>query len=187
MSPDAEKALQACKDLLSSLKIGGPKGRAQFEASLHPDGHMAHARHSREQIFFHNFKSELQDYVNAAWEVDEHGQKLREMEEEIDGEPTVLLDHDLATVWTPYWFRTDGVLSHVGTNSFGLLKVYYNKDGEESKKDYVRWEWKIVVIHDAGRLPTDAEVSKVMSAWTRRLQAISAGTIRYRIPPSQVV
>jgi hypothetical protein len=159
MSPDAEKALQVCKDLLSSIKLGGPKGRAQFEATLHPDGHMAHARQSHEKVFFHNFKGELQEYISTAWETDEYGQKTSDMEEGIDGEPIVLLDHDLATVWTPYWFRTDGNLSHVGTNSFGLLKVYYDKDGNESKKDHERWEWKIVVLHDTGRLPSDAEVS----------------------------
>jgi hypothetical protein len=160
LSPDAVKALHVCNDLLSSIKLGGQKGRLQFEASLYPDGHMAHARQSVEKIFFHNFKGELQDYVNEVWEEDEHGKKLQDMEEEIDGDPTVLIDHDLATVWTPYWFRTDGKLTHVGTNSFGLLKVYYDKDGKETRKDYDRWEWKIVVLHDTGRLPTDAEVSR---------------------------
>jgi hypothetical protein len=74
LSSDAEKALQVCENLLSSIKLGGPKGRTQFEASLHQDGHAAHARQSREVIFFHDFKSELQDYINVAWEVDEHGQ-----------------------------------------------------------------------------------------------------------------
>jgi hypothetical protein len=159
MSPDAEKALQVCKSLLSSIKLGGPKGRIQFEASLHQNGHMAHARQSHETIFFHNFNGELQDYISTAWEVDEYGQKVQDMEEEIDGAPTVLLDHDLATVWTPYWFRNNGALTHVGTNSFGLLKVYYDKDGKENRTNYEQWEWKIVVLHDTGRLPTDAEVS----------------------------
>jgi hypothetical protein len=82
------------------------------------------------------------------------------MEESINGEPTILVDHDLATVWTPYWFRLNGELSHVGTNSFGLLKVYYDKDGKENKENHERWEWKIVASHDTGRSPTDAEVSR---------------------------
>jgi hypothetical protein len=160
MSPDAESALQVCKDLLSSLKQGGPEGRKQFEASLHPDGRMAHARPSIDNVFFHNFNGELQEYVKEAWVVDEYGQKIQDMEEGIDGQPTVLLDNDLATVWTPYWFRVGGKLTHVGTNSFGLLKVYYDKDGKESKAAYELWKWKIVVLHDTGREPTDVEVSR---------------------------
>jgi hypothetical protein len=159
-SLDAEKALQVCKDLLSSLKLGGPKGRSQFGSTLYPDGHMAHVRQSQDKIFFHSFKGELQDYVNDAWEVDEHGENLRNMEEAIDGDPTVLIDHDIATIWTPYWFRINGELSHVGVNSFGLLKVYFDQDGKENRTDYERWEWKIVVLHDTGRPPTDLEVSK---------------------------
>lgn len=82
--------------------------------------------------------------------------------EEIDGEPTVLIDHDLAMVWTPFWFRVYGEISHVGTNLFNLIKVY--EDGGESGK----WEWKVVMASDTARLPTDEERKRLDEEYARR-------------------
>lgn len=48
LSPDAQSALAVCQRLLASLYIGGEAGRKQFEFTLHPSGHMAHARYFRQ-------------------------------------------------------------------------------------------------------------------------------------------
>jgi hypothetical protein len=162
-SSDAIAALQVCKDILGALKIGGLEGKKQFESTLHPDGCMAHARYFRGGgVFFQNFQGEFQEYLNTVWEVDDQGNKVRDMEEGLWGEPTVLVDHEMATVWTPFWYRVNGNLSHVGTNSFGLLKVYKHENGNESKEGKGKGTWKIVVAHDTGRIPTEDEVSEAL-------------------------
>lgn len=78
-----------------------------------------------------------------------------EFNEEIDGAATVLVDHDLAMVWTPFWFRVRGEITHVGTNCFNLIKVYGNSQDSEDKDR--KWGWKIMMICDTARAPTDAE------------------------------
>lgn len=40
-----------------------------------------------------------------------------------DGEPTVLIDGDLAVVWGRYVFEVDGQRSHVGTDAFCLVRT----------------------------------------------------------------
>lgn len=81
-----------------------------------------------------------------------------EYNEEIDGDATVLVDHDLAVVWTPFWFRVKGEITHVGTNCFSLLKMY--EDAEESGGNG-KWEWKIMMICDTARTPTDEERNRL--------------------------
>lgn len=85
--------------------------------------------------------------------------------EEIDGDATVLVDHDLAMVWTPFWFRTNGELSHVGTNCFHLLKVY--QDGQETTENG-KWEWKVVMACDTARAPTDEDRKRLDEEYARR-------------------
>jgi len=50
---------------------------------------------------------------------------------------TVLVDGDLASVWTPYQFYFDGKFRHCGANSFQLVRI--NK------------EWKIQYLVDTRR------------------------------------
>lgn len=38
-------------------------------------------------------------------------------------DPTILVDGDIATVWTPYEFFLDGEFSHAGTDVFVLLRT----------------------------------------------------------------
>lgn len=52
----------------------------------------------------------------------------------------VEVDGDLAVVWTPYVFRFGGVVHHVGTNIFNLLK------------DEENGTWAITGIADTYRL-----------------------------------
>lgn len=88
-----------------------------------------------------------------------------EYNEEIDGDATVLVDHDLAVVWTPFWFRVKGDITHVGTNCFNLLKMY--EDAEESGGNG-KWEWKIMMICDTARTPTDEERKRLDKDITQR-------------------
>ncbi|HJP76011.1 MAG TPA: nuclear transport factor 2 family protein [Pseudonocardiaceae bacterium] len=57
--------------------------------------------------------------------------------EELFYRPTVLIDDDIAMVWTRYDFLVDGELHHWGTNIFSLLK----RDGR----------WRLSAIADNGR------------------------------------
>ncbi|KAJ7225119.1 hypothetical protein B0H12DRAFT_277833 [Mycena haematopus] len=63
----------------------------------------------------------------------------QEMSEIISAQPTVLVDSDIAMAWTPYEFYFDGVLHHVGTDIWSLLK----KDGK----------WVISGLADNSRAP----------------------------------
>ena len=82
-----------------------------------------------------------------------------EWEECIDGEATVMVDHDIAMVWTPYYFRRQGKLSHVGTNIFNLVKIFKNGGNVEGTGE---WEWKIVTALDTAREPSEAQVSVLL-------------------------
>ena len=43
--------------------------------------------------------------------------------EEFVGTPVVLIDGDLATVWTEYTFKIDGELSHTGVDAIHLVRT----------------------------------------------------------------
>ncbi|KAJ7806420.1 hypothetical protein B0H14DRAFT_1567957 [Mycena olivaceomarginata] len=66
----------------------------------------------------------------------------QEMSEIISAQPTVLVDREIAMAWTPYEFYFDGVVHHVGTDIWSLLK----QDGK----------WVISGLADNSRAP-DAE------------------------------
>ncbi|KAF7357287.1 putative lumazine-binding protein [Mycena sanguinolenta] len=65
----------------------------------------------------------------------------QEMSEIISGQPTVLIDRDIAMAWTPYEFYFDGVLHHVGTDIWSFLKT----DGK----------WMISGLADNSRAPDE--------------------------------
>lgn len=190
LSSDADSALTVVQNLLASLSIPSSSGRARFDATLHPHGHMVHARYSRvSEPVFHNFDNtspdSLQAFVAASgcWndpsdrakgadaesgpnlvvldsttstvqQRDTEKEQLPEFEESIAGEATVMVDHDIAMVWAPFYFRSKGKVSHVGTNIFNLVKVY--KDGKVGGDD---WEWKVATALDTARAPSDEEAS----------------------------
>ncbi|KAJ7199657.1 hypothetical protein GGX14DRAFT_172510 [Mycena pura] len=47
----------------------------------------------------------------------------REMAGPISGQPVVLVDRDIAMAWTPYEFKVDGWLDHIGTD------IWFRKAG----------------------------------------------------------
>lgn len=51
--------------------------------------------------------------------------------------PLVRIDHDLAVVWAPFDFLSDGKVDHCGTDLFSLVRL----DGQ----------WRIAAIADTGR------------------------------------
>ena len=51
--------------------------------------------------------------------------------------PLVRVDHDLAVVWAPFEFLSDGKVDHCGTDLFSLVRV--------------NGEWRIAAIADTGR------------------------------------
>lgn len=188
LTSEAQAALNVVQKLLSALSNNSSDGRAQFTSTLHPQGHMGHARYTRvPQPVFHNFEDSspdsLQAFVagsgcwnspiepKAGWvsppdskSSPDHTQTKSKQsqgdvpgwEECIDGEATVMVDHDIAMVWTPYYFRRQGKLSHVGTNIFNLIKVYENGGDAEGKGE---WEWKIATALDTAREPSEEQVS----------------------------
>lgn len=74
------------------------------------------------------------------------------------------------------------MLSHVGTNSFGLAKVVKVKEagvdetgtGESGGElptggaEDGNWEWKIVVIHDTARKATAEEKDRLDAEYTEK-------------------
>ena len=57
-------------------------------------------------------------------------------------DPLVRVDHDLAVVWAPFNFYSDGKVDHCGTDVFNLVRV----DGK----------WLIAGIADTGISPCPA-------------------------------
>jgi hypothetical protein len=51
--------------------------------------------------------------------------------------PLVRIDHDLAVVWAPFDFLSDGKVDHCGTDLFSLVRV--------------NGQWRIAAIADTGR------------------------------------
>ncbi|KAL6832176.1 hypothetical protein V8C40DRAFT_238039 [Trichoderma camerunense] len=143
---DKQEVVNLCGRILETLKLGGAAGREQFLATLAPYGTACHARAMvnkgfEHEQFPHGFANRM------PWDSIEDG----ELEEGLDGEPTVLIDRDLAMVWTPYWFTRKGALTHLGTNCFTLIKAVW----DESLPQKV--EWKICGLTDTARPPTEED------------------------------
>ncbi|RFU27278.1 hypothetical protein B7463_g9045, partial [Scytalidium lignicola] len=152
LSHDGEIVLALCKKLLNTLRIMGPDGRAQFISTLAPGGQACHARPSLDPsipspvISYEDNKESFPNRID--WD---SGNDYEEgIDDGDDGrEIVVLVDHDIAMVWTPYWFKNNGQLTHVGTNCFTLAK-----DPVEG--------WKIVGMTDTGRWPSDEDKKRLL-------------------------
>lgn len=169
LSLEQQSPLRVCQTLLSSLTV---KDKSLFNSTLHPSGLFINVRHAtRGTILFNSTNGGIQGYLDQIWNTN------AVFEECVDSgrELIVLVDHDIATVWTPYWVRWDGKLSHVGTNSFGLAKVVTtqaNVEDNSRSSELTRseipkgelgdsecnWEWKVVTMHDTARPATAEEV-----------------------------
>ncbi|KAM0249001.1 hypothetical protein ACHAQJ_009250 [Trichoderma viride] len=144
--PEKQAILDLCLQALESLKFSGAAGRDTFLATLAPHGTACHARSMINKGF--EYESFPLGFANRIpW--DAIG--ANELEEGLDGEPTVLLDRDLGMVWTPYWFTRNGVLTHLGTNCFTLIKTTWDENSPQKA------EWKICGLTDTARLPTEGD------------------------------
>lgn len=152
LSRDGQAALAVCKKALDSLTIRGPEGRAQFVSTLALGGQVCHARPSQDPAVpsrLITYEKNEEEFPNRiAWD---SGDTLEEGIDDGEGgrEVVVLVDHDIAMVWTPFWFRRNGALTSVGTNCFTLVKHPLDATGSEG--------WKIVGMTDTGRLPSEEE------------------------------
>jgi len=153
-SQNEESAILATvQQFLSGIKARNP---AQMHACIHPSG--GHALLIRPSPSSPGTKQHLSltlaEVLNripfdSADELEENI-ALAEWEEGDDGmkyggrKSEVRVDRDLAVVWTPYEFRRNGALSHVGTNVFSLVK---EGDGEG--------RWVICWVSDTWRVPDE--------------------------------
>jgi hypothetical protein len=149
---DKQAVLNLVHTILASLKTSGPAGRLAFLSTLSPTGTACHARAMVGKTFeYESFPAGFADRI--PW-----SSAPGELEEGLDGEPTVLVDHDLAMVWCPYWFRVKGALSHVGTNCFTLMRGDWG-GGErgENGEGEGKVEWKICGMTDTARVPSEED------------------------------
>ncbi|PNP42438.1 hypothetical protein TGAMA5MH_05179 [Trichoderma gamsii] len=150
MDTDKRAVVDVCVRLLESLKLPGAAGRDQFLSTLAPHGTACHSR------FMINKGFEYEQFPDGfagriPWDSIEAG----ELEEGLDGEPTVLIDRDLAMVWTPYWVTRNDVLSHLGTNCFTLIKAAWDENLPQ------KVEWKICGMTDTALPPTDEDRTRL--------------------------
>lgn len=160
LTPEGQAALDLCKKLLDSLTVAGAEGRAQFESTLAPDVEACHARPSS----MDPSKAASLPAISYEKGIEEFASRIPwnsgdRMVEGIDDGPggrevVVHVDHDIAMVWTPYWFKNNGALTHVGSNCFTLAK-HSSKDASED------WEWKIVGMTDTGRFPSEQDKERL--------------------------
>ncbi|KAN0103172.1 hypothetical protein V8E51_011485 [Hyaloscypha variabilis] len=137
---------------LSGIKDRNP---VQMHACIHPSG--GHALLIRPDPSSPGIKKHLSLTLaevveripfDASGELEENI-ALTEWEDGDDGmkyggrKSEVRIDHDLAVVWTPYEFRRGGVVSHVGTNVFSLVR-----EGAEGR-------WVICWVSDTWRVPEE--------------------------------
>jgi hypothetical protein len=168
---DEKLVLAVVEKCLGSLEIGGAQGREVFLSTMAP---FITACHSRAGLFPSGLTAEqlsqppytqpkIQHEVSAEgfasrmkWDTWKPG----DMREGVDGKATVMIDHDLAMVWCPFWFLNCGKITHVGTNCFTLLRGSWNEPtgGEPGE---AKVEWKIVGMTDTGRLPTKQDLSRL--------------------------
>lgn len=64
----------------------------------------------------------VRHFDNAQW-LAELPAETSEEREAFDGEPTVLIEGDVAVVWGRYTFDVDGQRSHGGVDAFNLLRT----------------------------------------------------------------
>ena len=160
MTKYRREALQVCSTYWSPWKIFDRwrHGKKDFIATLSPIGTAAHGRAGVQAPVPIQFESFPMEFANRMpW-----GTKS-ELAEPLDGDPTVLIDHDLAMVWTPYYFLKDGEVTHVGTICFTFLKGNWDalQPGQESSSTQSELRWKITGMTDTARLPTPEDLSRI--------------------------
>jgi hypothetical protein len=160
-SSDENAALDVCLRLLSSLRLVSSdrdRGRKQFISTLAPFGTAIHSRRGLSPsngLQHEDFPTGFADRI--PWS---SGLKLSEP---LLDEATVLVDHDLAMVWTPYYFVQEGEVTHVGTNCFTLIKADWESIGQPNERGEVL-EWRITGMSDTARKPSSEDLDKISKA-----------------------
>ena len=81
-------------------------------------------------------------YLAFAELADHIAQDAHRISEQI-GDPIVRIDEDVAMVWAPYVFYTDGKIDHCGTDVFNLLRIqdqwYIAGAADNSRTDCANW------------------------------------------------
>jgi hypothetical protein len=157
LSSDGKAALAVCKQMLDSLMDLSPSGRVQFVSALAPGGQACHERPSQDPsgpprvVLYENNEEEFPNRI--PWGSTD---KLEEGIDDGEGgrEVVVLVDHDVAMVWTPFWFKRNGSLTHMGTNIFTLVKHYKDISGSDG-------EWKVVGMTDTNRPPSEEDKKRL--------------------------
>ena len=69
-----------------------------------------------------NGKRQVGTFTNAQ-SIERMRGATQEMREAFVGEPRVMVEGDVATVWARYLFEVDGKLSHTGVDAFNLVRT----------------------------------------------------------------
>ena len=131
-SSDEGQVIAVVNRLLSSISLPAAAGPAQLQTTLSPGGHICHSRAALgiEGPIYHDFgegENGLQEYLRSkgAWAApatESDADHSGVLEEVMDGEPTVMVDRDIAMVWSPFAVKKGGQALMVGTNVFTLMK-----------------------------------------------------------------
>ena len=109
---DRQDVLATCQGFFDWIETGEP---ARAEASVLPEAAFANVRTT-------DGKAEVRHFTMAD-SLAKRPTDRRALREAITGEPIVLVDGDIATVWCTYEFHVDGKLSHTGIDSFSFFRT----------------------------------------------------------------
>lgn len=108
-SPEGRAVLGVCNDFFSAME------RRDVELArtlVVPEGVLVSVRGEGSQ----------RSSSNAEWLEGLPGRK-QEVREHFTGEPVVMVDGDVAVVWSRYAFEVDGKPSHTGVDAFTLVRT----------------------------------------------------------------
>lgn len=140
------------------MKISEPDGPDRFLSTVAPGFRACRARPSQHPLWspqtISNEKKEGEVPNRIRWE-SEDDKPDDKPEEGIDNAKggrlvVVLVDHNIAMVWRPYWLKRNGRVTHVGTYCFTLAKHPTDTSGNNM-------EWKVVGLTDTRRPPSEED------------------------------
>lgn len=109
---DRREALASLQGFFDWIETG-EQGRA--DATVLPEAAFASVRTGQGELA-------LRHFTMAEFSTQRASDK-RALRETIVGEPLVLIEGDIATIWCNYEFHVDGELSHTGIDSFSLFRT----------------------------------------------------------------
>lgn len=109
---ERDEVLTTFQGFFDWIESGEP---ARADATVLPGAAFANVRET-------DGKAEVRHF-SMAQSLSQRATDQRTLRESIVGEPTVLIEGDIATVWCKYEFHVDGKLSHTGIDSFSLFRT----------------------------------------------------------------